>query len=897
MYEKRFRAERRKNQRWQQSKAGLQGHIRQLETVVLPAACKAAAEAESFKKETSQGLRDAIEQVAHLRRQLHEVRRRNSVLWARVWRAPQIRSHAVEKARLRAKQWKMKVKGTYSKGARVMARTLVESGCSEEKAGAVIKAIAKSMGYQVKDSEVMSRHTVGRAIQEGGIASQLQLVDEWRGANGLVLSSDGTLHRHENYEAHCVSYLAPQSYSKGADVPLIPTTRMLGVHTTSDHSSKTQFDSWKQSVGDLCEVYNQSPIASSSGTVVREVDFAAKVTGMNSDHAEDQKKLARYIQDWSQSASRFLLGEKALDAKTSDEIVLLVAGALLQKISAVGGQLVWESMSEEDQLKHSAEMLTELKTTIGSEVYEALPEAQKRELNLFIWVGCCMHKEMNSVKGGNTAMTGWWAAHGILGPILLPNKFNTANLAHLSNPSDSTEPSEKRALNGSMFGGVKVAALAGLLFNHKDNKKGLQDTYVLWFRKILGISHYFPDTSNTRFQSHCAAAIVLILYLKEHIQFLEMVRDAKKDNSGFTNIEKNLYSALHDPATLTELAVLALYAQVISHPYMQVVRGGGVASVNALDLGPLHRDVRDHLQKIIEDPDLLLSPSTTHQAACLHGEEWESPAVIARIHEMAPELPHLRAVLIAFCEGAQKTWERFSSEFIEGGSIHQATAEERERVHAPATNDACEGALGSARLMMRDKPNLSERKRNAIYMHQRNNTGAYMETLRLHFVNHDYLRRSARKQDSSGLECIRRSELVDARQRTADEQRIKAGERQKKRNDRAARLDSVNFILTEAGLDALTGKVVEQLHLQADKWLASKLRHLITKKKKDMKSKSALLAELKEVIGRYSALPECDRLLILQSPAVSTNAPGTYEAVLDDDTPDDVELEYESDLG
>src|SRR3954447_11036484 len=100
----------------------------------------------------------------------------------------------------------------------------------------------------------------------------------------------------------------------------------------------------------------------------------------------------------------------------------------------------------------------------------------------------------------------------------------------------------------------------------------------------------FPDTSNTRFQSHCEAATVLLQYLPHFKNFLLFVRD-KKQQRRFSNMEQNLWNALNCKATLTELAVLALYAQAISHPYMRAVRGPANEQVNMLDLGPLHHKV------------------------------------------------------------------------------------------------------------------------------------------------------------------------------------------------------------------------------------------------------------------------------------------------------------------
>jgi hypothetical protein len=60
-----------------------------------------------------------------------------------------------------------------------------------------------------------------------------------------------------------------------------------------------------------------------------------------------------------------------------------------------------------------------------------------------------------------------------------------------------------------------------------------------------------------------------------------------------------VYEGLQDVPTLTELAVLTLYAQAICHPYMWVVRKSGNKQVNMLDLSPLHANVQIHLQKII----------------------------------------------------------------------------------------------------------------------------------------------------------------------------------------------------------------------------------------------------------------------------------------------------------
>jgi hypothetical protein len=85
-------------------------------------------------------------------------------------------------------------------------------------------------------------------------------------------------------------------------------------------------------------------------------------------------------------------------------------------------------------------------------------------------------------------------------------------------------------------------------------------------------------------------------------------------------MESNLKAALEDIPTLTELAVLALYAQAISHPYIWKVQGPGTEEINMLNMGPLHEEVKNHIQKIIDDPDILLGDNASYHEGALHGQ-------------------------------------------------------------------------------------------------------------------------------------------------------------------------------------------------------------------------------------------------------------------------------------
>jgi len=122
-------------------------------------------------------------------------------------------------------------------------------------------------------------------------------------------------------------------------------------------------------------------------------------------------------------------------------------------------------------------------------------------------------------------------------------------------------------------------------------------------------------------------------------------------------MEQNVYLGLHDVPTLTELAVLALYGQSISHPYLRQIRGSDREFTNVLDLGPLHERVKKHCESIITSPDLLLSPSASSESGSMDGKGWERPEAVYAVHALMDTLPNLRGALVAFFEGALAAWK------------------------------------------------------------------------------------------------------------------------------------------------------------------------------------------------------------------------------------------------
>src|SRR5258705_14021346 len=103
--------------------------------------------------------------------------------------------------------------------------------------------------------------------------------------------------------------------------------------------------------------------------------------------------------------------------------------------------------------------------------------------------------------------------------------------------------------------------------------------------------------------------------------------------------------------------------------------------------------VQEHMDRIIANPSLLISPNVVHTTGTMDGTEWERPTAVAKILTIIPSLPHVEDVLIAYFEEVLVTWKCFTSEFDAGGLIDQATDAEKSLAWMSPTNDTNEGIL------------------------------------------------------------------------------------------------------------------------------------------------------------------------------------------------------------
>ncbi|KAK6992055.1 hypothetical protein R3P38DRAFT_2571637 [Favolaschia claudopus] len=187
------------------------------------------------------------------------------------------------------KRWMKGKGGIFVEKSREMVRELVALKVTPENVDPVI-------------------HTVGRVMEEGGIASDVQVAMEINASKAITLSGDGTTIKHINYEAKHVTFRDPHTGQ--------PVTRILDITSATDHTSESQMEGWRTVlVEGLVGTYNASPLGRANLTSANPIDvddFITFITALGTDHANDQKKLARLITEWVRNSRTVMLGKRWL---------------------------------------------------------------------------------------------------------------------------------------------------------------------------------------------------------------------------------------------------------------------------------------------------------------------------------------------------------------------------------------------------------------------------------------------------------------------------------------------------------------------------------------------------------------------------------------------------------
>ena len=90
-----------------------------------------------------------------------------------------------------------------------------------------------------------------------------------------------------------------------------PKKLSLGPGRAVNHTSDSQAAGWRKEWTDALSTYNRSPLG--QRVKVNPLDFGRKLTGMVTDHAPDQLKLARLLRDWKIECDREMRGYRCPD--------------------------------------------------------------------------------------------------------------------------------------------------------------------------------------------------------------------------------------------------------------------------------------------------------------------------------------------------------------------------------------------------------------------------------------------------------------------------------------------------------------------------------------------------------------------------------------------------------
>ncbi|KAH8809703.1 hypothetical protein DL96DRAFT_1426901, partial [Flagelloscypha sp. PMI_526] len=686
-------------------------------------------------------------------------------------------------------------KGIYTPTARSLARWLVHFGCSQKRVGIAIQKVASVFG--IPNAPRMSPDTVRRAITEGGIASTVQLGREMAGVPSLTMSVDGTSHKHQEFEGQHVHLRVP-NYSQGetmANASSTPVTRVLGVVSLTGKSADVSLDGLENQINGIGELAASAP-SSKWGDLFTFTKYLKSLRGMMSDHASAEKSKAEKIASRKHNDAIQELGAQEILDMAPEELRSLLHRHAVAKIEGVGGFQQYMEMDPVERAHLDAAQHETMKRELGEELYGTLDQAAREELDIFLWAGCCCHKDQNSFEGGNREMVGVYKKFGLVQPVLLANKADTATIARILDPSHGAKPlspDETITVEKMTKGGAKLCALAGALFGNKDDKKGLGDDYSVvlsgFYQTPVG---QFSRVHHSRFGSVGEAAADLLEFHSGIVSLLEDVRDGKTKVS-WTNLEKNIYNGLHDNPTLAELCVLTIYHQLISCPYMAKVRGQGTDGQSALNLGPLHNEICSHCQALIDKADAFLEDLVAKKASlpndyCFGGHQFTHLGAIDAVSSFVQDqldrtLVH--RLLITFLQGALATWVRFSAEFAPGGLIDSASVDFRLSAWMPPTNDHNEGLLGLLRRTLRVLPRLGLHQFNSMVMWHQNNTDSFMSSDVWTSEDDSWVRKQARGLLESKPEQRRCRQLFIHHQQKLQSARIALKRRETNRENQA----------------------------------------------------------------------------------------------------------------
>ncbi|KZV79515.1 hypothetical protein EXIGLDRAFT_782180 [Exidia glandulosa HHB12029] len=590
----------------------------------------------------------------------------------------------------------------------------------------VVRFVAEAFGLELSGS--FGKTAVSDALREIIVIGNCQLVDSLTTAKGVTMMTDGTTDRNQHYQG---AHMSVKHVDDSCE------SLFLSLHRQHSHTAEQQAEDLDKDMDQALQIYADSPLALERPVEKR--DWMTLWVGVNSDHASEMKKTSEVCKEKVQRFDRITRGHDALNELPDEEYIRIGDETYSYLIECAGGYDSWVALDTAEQEKRFSEAMDTVAYRIGLDCFNALPPWQRESIDLWVWTGCCMHKEMNIVVAGTGRMAEYWPSVGLEGPIIQPNKDNAAAIAL------GESAAQERALAISPSGGAVLAAGCGALVRHKEAKRGYQRTWNNFTLEHEGHNLEYPDTNRNRFQAVCEGSRIIIVDWKTFVDFMGLIYHKKK-TPGFTNFEQNIYDALFDDATLTECAALALCAQCATKIYVAMAR----AAANAIDLRDLHYRLLAHLRFLAENSSTVVdtSPTESYVTCALDGQPYMDVELFYAVQyrRQSGLLGQLPGVFTALMTGAADKLEAsFMTEYAPDSPIARAHPYDLDRLFMPPTNDRSESILAFMRRTHHAQPNIGDDMLNAKAFCKYNN--AYRWVSKQPPPVREYIRSAARKLD------------------------------------------------------------------------------------------------------------------------------------------------------
>ncbi|KAF9260488.1 hypothetical protein L218DRAFT_1002612 [Marasmius fiardii PR-910] len=261
---------------------------------------------------------------------------------------------ALEEGLRSANSYYIKEKGVISDNLHAVIQDLICTlGLNQAQILPTVEQLVEEFGQEVKDK--VSECSLGRIVEEALLAAKIQVADEYMGAKGSSSFLERTIGSPQScLKAFQQVVMVHHTKTSNMKAGICHYWKMMALSELDSlaswwqhgHTAEEQLDGWKTIIQDNVSIYNDSPLGQRKH--VNWHDFFILLCGMNSDHAEDQKKLFCLMEGLKETLEQEKRGEKVIMGLPVAQQFLLLSEIERQAVAEMGVER-WHLLSESEQ--------------------------------------------------------------------------------------------------------------------------------------------------------------------------------------------------------------------------------------------------------------------------------------------------------------------------------------------------------------------------------------------------------------------------------------------------------------------------------------------------------------------------------------------------------------------